>query len=159
MLKGYVFVVSLAVILATIPSSFADAGKYDLKVDEKTFSLPYTLNGTLISMGIDKEAKSLLIGITNVGESTFEVSFPSELLSAENDEFVVLLDGIEAEYAITHADNMAKLSLAVPAATEEIEVIGSSVIPEFPFGALVTMGIVSVMVLVFSRTNLMRPRW
>jgi len=158
MLKSHVLAVLFVVVLATIPLSFADTGKYDLKVDEKTFNLPYSLDGKLVSMDIDKEAKSLLIGITNVGESTFEVSFPPELLSAENDEFVILLDGIETEYTVTHADNMTKLSLAIPIATEEIEIIGSSVIPEFPFGALAMMGIVSVVAVALSKTNLMRPR-
>jgi len=157
-LKSQVIAVLFVVISAAIPLSFADTGKYDLNVDEKTFELPYSLDGKLISMDIDKEAKSLLIGTTNVRESTFEVSFPPELLSAENNEFVILLDGIEAEYVITRADNMTKISLAIPVATEEIEIIGSSVIPEFPFGALAMMGIVSVVAVVFSRTNLMPPR-
>ncbi|TBR25596.1 MAG: hypothetical protein EPO63_01610 [Candidatus Nitrosotenuis sp.] len=157
-MKNYFFVIAAITILSIIPLSFAESGTYDLKIDENTFSLPYSFNGKLISMDVDKESKSLLIGTTGVDESTFELSFPSELLSAENDEFVILLDGVETDYAATHADDMTKISLVIPIATEEIEIIGSDVIPEFPFGVLAIMGVVSIMTIVFSRAKTIRFR-
>jgi len=156
--KNYFFVIIAIAILSIIPLSFAESGKYDLKIDEKTFNLPYSFDGKLISMAVDKESKSLLIGTTSVDESTFELSFPSELLSAENDEFVILLDGIETDYIVTHTGDMTKFSLVIPIATEEIEIIGSDVIPEFPFGVLVIMGVVSIMAVVFSRSKITRLR-
>ena len=157
-LKNYFFIITVIAILSIIPLSFAESGKYDLKVDEKTFNMHYNFDGKLISMDIDKESKSLLIGTTNVDESTFELSFPTELLSAENDEFVILLDGIETDYTVTHTDNMTKLSLVIPIATEEIEIIGSNVIPEFPFEVLTIIGIVSIMAIIFSRAKIMQSR-
>lgn len=157
-MKNYFFAITAITILSIIPLSFAESGNYDLKIDEKTFSLQYSFDGKLISMDLDKESKSLLIGTTNVNESTFELSFPSELISAENDEFVILLDGVETDYTVTHADDMTKFSLAIPIATEEIEIIGSDVIPEFPFGVLAIMGVVSIMAIVFSRSKIMRLR-
>ena len=41
----------------------------------------------------------------------------------------------------------------IPEATEEIEIIGTTVVPEFPLGVLAIMGIVSAMALVFSKTK------
>ncbi|TBR09675.1 MAG: hypothetical protein EPO62_04705 [Candidatus Nitrosotenuis sp.] len=157
-MKNYFFIIAAITILSIIPLSFAESGKYDLKIDENTFNLPYSFDGKLISMDIDKESKSLLIGTTDVVESTFELSFPAELLSAENDEFVILLDGIETDYTVTHEDGMTKLSLVIPIATEEIEIIGSDVIPEFPFGALAIMGVVSIMAIMLSRSKTMQFR-
>ena len=157
-MKSYFFVITTIAVLSIIPLSFAESGKYDLKVDEKTFSVPYSFDGKLISMDIDKESKSLLIGTTGVDESTFELAFPSELISAENDEFVILLDGIETDYTVTHDGDITKLSLVIPIATEEIEIIGSNVIPEFPFGVLAIMGIVSIMAVVFSRSKITQFR-
>jgi hypothetical protein len=148
----------VVVIQSIIPLSFAEEEKYDLKIDEKTFNLSYSFDGKLVSMDIDKESKSLLVGTTNVDESTFELSFPSELLSAENDEFVVLLDGTETDYTATHTDNVTKFSFVIPIATEEIEVIGTNVIPEFPFGVLAIMGIISSIAVMFSRPKLMQFR-
>lgn len=145
-------------ILSIIPLSFADQRNYDLKVDGNTFNLSYDFDGELLAFGIDTESKSLLVGTTNVNESTFELSFSSEVLSAENDEFVVLVDGAETNYSVTHTDNNTKLSFVIPIATEEIEIVGTNVIPEFPLGVLAIMGIVSAATLVFSRTKLMQFR-
>jgi hypothetical protein len=145
-------------ILSIIPLSFAESGNYDLEIDDRTFNLSYSFDGEIVSMDVDKELPSLLIGTVNVDESTFELSFPSELISAENDEFIILLDGAETDYTTTHTEDMTKLSFVIPIATEEIEIIGTSVIPEFPFGVLAIMGIVSAMAIVFSRTKLVHFR-
>ncbi|MFI5416704.1 MAG: hypothetical protein ACHQW9_01475 [Nitrososphaerales archaeon] len=158
MLKNYLFVISAIAILSVIPLSFSESGNYDLVVDEGTFNLSYSFDGKIVSMDIDKELPSLLIGTVNVDESTFELSFPSELIGAENDEFIILLDGAETDYAITHTEDTTEISFVIPIATEEIEIIGTSVIPEFPFGVLAIMGIVSAMAIMFSRTKLVRLR-
>jgi len=143
-------------ILSIVPLSFAEQRNSDLTIDGNTFNMSYDFDGELLAFGIDTESKSLLIGTTDVNESTFELTFPSEVLSAENDEFVVLVDGAETNYSITHIDDNTKLSFVIPVATEEIEIIGTNVIPEFPLGVLAIMGIVSATALVFSRTKLMQ---
>lgn len=157
-MKNYLIVIMMIVISSIIPLSFAESGKYDLTVDKKTFNLSYNFDGDLVSMDIDQESKSLLVGTTNVDESTFEISFPSELLSAEDNEFVVLLDGIETDYSVTHTNDMTKLSLVIPIATEEVEIIGTNVIPEFPLGTLAILGIISFVAIILSRTKLMQFR-
>ena len=157
-MKNYLFVISTIVILSIIPASFSESGSYDLMIDERTFNIAYSLDGEVIAMDVDKELPSLLIGTVNVDESTFEMSFPTELISAEGDEFIILLDGAETDYSISHADDMTEISFVIPIATEEIEIIGTSVIPEFPIGVLAIMGIVSAMAVMFSRTKLVHLR-
>lgn len=155
-MKNYLFAISAIVILSIIPVSFSESGNYELEIDEGTFDISYSFDGEVISMDIDKELPSLLIGTINVDESAFELSFPSELIGAENDEFIILLDGAETDYSITHTEDSTVISFVIPIATEEIEIIGTSVIPEFPFGVLAIMGIVSAMAIMFSRTKLVR---
>ena len=157
-MKNYLFVISTIVILSIIPASFSESGSYDLMIDERTFNIAYSLDGEVIAMDVDKELPSLLIGTVNVDESTFEMSFPTELISADGDEFIILLDGAETDYSISHADDMTEISFVIPIATEEIEIIGTSVIPEFPIGVLAIMGIVSAMAVMFSRTKLVHLR-
>ena len=153
MLKNYFAIVAAVAVMSMIQLSFAESGNYDVKVDENTYGVSYSFDGNVIAMDIDKEAKSLLIGTTGVDESTFDLSFPSELLSAEGDDFVILLDGIETDYSVSHEGDLTKISFTIPIVTEEIEIIGSSVIPEFPFGALAVMGMVSVAALAFSKSK------
>lgn len=158
MLKNYLSIISAIAVLSIIPLSFSESGSFDLEIDERTFNISYSFDGEVISMDVDKELPSLLIGTVNVDESMFELSFPTELISAENDEFIILLDGAETVYNITYVEDMTEISFVIPIATEEIEIIGTSVIPEFPFGVLAIMGIVSAMAIMFSRTNQIRFR-
>ena len=157
-MKNYPFVIATIMILSIVPLSFAEQRNSDLTIDGSTFNMSYDFDGELLAFGIDTESKSLLVGTADVNESTFELTFPSEVLSAENDEFVVLVDGAETNYSVTHIDDNTKLIFVIPVATEEIEIIGTNVIPEFPLGVLAIMGIVSAAALVFSRTKLMQFR-
>lgn len=157
-MKNYLFGLIVVIIFSIIPLSSADPIKYDLDIDGKKFNLSYIFDGKLISMDIDKESKSLLIGTTDVSESQFAIYFPTELLSAKNNEFVALIDQIETDYIVTHIGDNTKISLTIPADSEEIEIIGTSVIPEFPFGILAVMGIVSVIAILFSKTTHLKFR-
>jgi hypothetical protein len=153
-MKNHLLAISAAMILSVIPLSFADVGTYQLEVDDKTFEITHSFNGELIAIDVDEESTSLLIGTTNVEDSTFEIGFPSELLSAQNAEFIVLVDGLETDYIITYDGDNPTISFPIEAGSEEIEIIGTSVVPEFPFGALMVMGIVSSMVILFSRAKI-----
>jgi hypothetical protein len=150
-LKRYITIFASIAILSMIPLSFADQGTYKLEVDEKTFDVPYSFDGELIAMDVDQESTSLLIGTQNVEDSFFEVSFSSELLSAQNAEFVVLVDGLETDYTISYDGNNPALTFPIPADSEEVEIIGTSVIPEFPLGALAIMGAVSATAIILTR--------
>lgn len=154
-MKKYVTIFVSIVMLSMIPLSLADQGTYKLEVDEKTFDVSYSFDGELIAMAIDQESTSLLVGTQNVKDSFFEISFSSELLSAQNAEFVVLVDGLETDYTTSYDGNNPALTFPIPTDSEEVEIIGTSVIPEFPFGVLAIMGAVSAMTIVISK---MRPR-
>ncbi len=145
-------IVAIAVI-SIIPISFADTNTYQFKVEDKTFDITYNLDGEVIAMTADRESTSLLVGVTNVQNSIFEITFPSELLSASNAEFVILVDGLETDYTITYNGNNPTITLPLEADSEEIEIIGTSVIPEFPLGAIAIMGIVSATLVVSSRVK------
>jgi hypothetical protein len=155
-LNNYLSTISIIAILSVIPLSFADSGTYEIKSDGKTFDVTYGFDGELIAISPDKESTSMLIGITNTEDSVFEIGFPSDLLSAQNAEFVVLVDGLETDYVVTYDGNDPTISFPIEAGSEEIEIIGTSVVPEFPFGALAIMGIVSTMAIFFSRTRLFK---
>jgi hypothetical protein len=138
-----------------IPLSFADWGTYKIESVAKTFDVKYSFVGEIIAAEPDKESASLLIGITNVEDSTFQVSFPSELLSAQNAEFVILVDGLETDYTVTYDGNNPTIAFPIEAGSEEIEIIGTSVIPEFPFGAIMIMGILSTVTILLSKNKIL----
>jgi hypothetical protein len=152
-LKTILFLALIATVSA-IPLSFAEQGTTPVIADDKSFDVSYTFDGELLAIGVDQESTSLLVGLDGVTESTFEISFPSELLAAEDAGFVVLVDGLESDYTVSYTDGNPTITLQIPEATQEIEIIGTSVVPEFPLGVLAVMGVLSAVALVFSKSRL-----
>ena len=139
--------------ISAIPLSFAEQGTQEVVAEGESFDVSYSFDGELLAIGVDQESTSLLVGLDQVRESTFEISFPSELLAAENAEFIVLVDGLETDYTATYNEGNPTITLPIPEATEEIEIIGTSVIPEFPLGVVAILAIVSAMTLVFVKAR------
>jgi hypothetical protein len=140
-------------LFSIIPLSFSDQGTYSLKSDEKSFDVSYSFDGDLVAIDVDKESTSLLVGMQNVKDSIFTISFPSELLSAQNSEFVALVDGLETDYTVTYNNGSPTISFPIQADSEEVEIIGTSVVPEFPLGALFVIAMVSAVGIAISRTH------
>ena len=128
------------------PNAFGET--YTLEIDDVNYSLDYSFEGDVIAMAVDKETISLLIATENVEDSIFQITLPDELIRAENNEFAVLVNGIEVGYEVNEFQGK-QLSFFVPAFTEEIEIIGTFVVPEFPLGLFLMMaGVVGVILAV-----------
>ena len=130
----------------------AHAETYRLEIDENVFDMEYSLDGNVIAMATDKETLSLLIATENVEDSEFTIKLPNDLINAENNEFAVLVNGYEVDYDILGSGDVS-LSFFIPTFTEEIEIIGTYVVPEFPLGVIMLFGAVSVLVMLFQRSK------
>ena len=143
-MKNLLLILSLSITMIPVSaqSSISDfensyLSEYILLVDEHSFTVPYSVNAEILAMAIDPEANSLLIGLENTRESLFRVNLNSEIISAEGNEFVVLANGYEVDYSIINDSDDLEFSFYVPNFTEEVEIIGTYVIPEFPFGSII----------------------
>ncbi|MEJ2261610.1 MAG: hypothetical protein P8X83_08185, partial [Nitrosopumilaceae archaeon] len=87
-------------------------------------------------------------------DSIFQIDLQHELINAKNNEFAILVNGFEVDYDIVSDADSSTLTFFVPQYTEEIEIIGTHVIPEFPFGALAVLPILIISVMVFPRLKL-----
>ena len=146
------------VLVMAFSSNLAYGSTYSLETSDMQFEISYELNGDVIAMAVDENTTSFLIGITNVEDSNFEISLPTELISAENNEFVVLVDGIEEDYDVSAQNNVAILQFFVPANSQEIEIIGTHVIPEFPLGTLVVLATMIVIMTFVTKISKFRIR-
>ena len=148
-----IFLISVCTIF--LPN-LAYAETYQLTVDDNSFEINYSTNGKVIAMAIDQELTSLLVGLENVeNDSNFEIEFVTELISAENNEFAVLVNGYEVDYGISTTNEGVKLTIPIFADTEEIEIIGTHVIPEFPLGIFLVLVLTIMFVVIFSKTKIM----
>ena len=122
-------------VVFLLPSPSYAQKTYHLEIDEHVFDIEYDFNGDVIAMAIDNELNSLLIGTENVQDTLFQITLPNELIRAQDNEFAILVNGVEVDYSII-ADQDKILTFFVPDFTEEVEIIGTYVVPEFPLGVL-----------------------
>lgn len=128
--------------------------QYVLKFDEQhIYSISYVVNADVIAMEIDPESKSLLIGLDNTYDSQFFIGLEHELINAPNNEFVILVGGQEVDYKITSDSDSSTFEFFVPAGTEEVEIIGTSVIPEFPIGAIFGFVVMIFSIVIFAKVK------
>ena len=154
---------SILLIISFIPvfaeshpeySGIENPSEYVLDIDEHTFAIKYEVNGDIIAMAIDPELTSLLIALENTTDSVFKIDLDHQLINAQNNEFAILVNGYEVEYEIVTDGNSSTFTFFVPQYTEEIEIIGTHVIPEFPLGAIFGLVLLITMIMVVSRTKL-----
>lgn len=129
---GFLTSVVLTLACLNIIPAFGEEKYYDLKIDENAFNIRYHVDGDVIAMAIDKELTSLLIGLENVNGGIFSIHLANKLISVEDNEFAVLVNLVEIDYDIDVQSDGVVLIFEIPPDTEEIEIIGTKVIPEFP---------------------------
>ena len=138
-----------------------ESDKITLTFDDKPYDLYYGYHGSLDAMGtedlfptlstmkINQERKSLEITMADVPEKTdFWVRMPDDVISADNENYIVLVDGIDTGYDLMKFPNDHVIGLIISEETEHIEIIGTSVIPEFGSIAIIILG-VSILGLVY----------
>ncbi|NIP62927.1 MAG: PEFG-CTERM sorting domain-containing protein [Nitrosopumilaceae archaeon] len=146
-----IFFIFTIVSIFTFQSAFSET--YDLVIDEKTFTVKYDGMTDVLAMKIDHESKSLLIGIKNTEDSNFRISVPNELISASSNEFAILVNGHELNYSLEEKNDNTIFSFFIPYGTQEIEIIGTKVVPEFPFGPIVIFSVIILSVIAISKTK------
>ena len=132
---------------------------YDLTIDENSFSIAYEVNADVIAMDIDGESSSLLIGLIHAKDSVFKIDLPTKLINDSNNDFTVLVDGYEIDYEIVTDGDSSTFSFFVPEFSEEIEIIGTHVIPEFPIGAIAGFIGLMVAMVIFSKSKIINFKW
>ncbi len=76
-----------------------------------------------------------------------------ELISAQNDEFIILVDGKEVDYDIKTNLTNSTFTFFVTVGTKEVEIIGTHVIPEFPTGIIFGFTIMVLSAVIFAKAK------
>jgi len=140
-------------VFAQTPSDELSNSEYVLEIDEHTYSVSYVVNADIIAMEIDPESRSLLIGLDNTFDSQFFIGLEHELINAQNNDFIILVDGEEVDYEITSDSDSSTFEFFVPIGSEEVEIIGTNVIPEFPVGAIFGFVVMISVIMIFAKVK------
>ena len=144
-----------SMFFSLVPDSLAKE-TYFLEIDEHDFEIIYDVDAKVLAMAIDEELNSLLIGLENTKDSIFSIHFSKKMLNAENGEFAVLVNGLEVDYQLSENTDNYTLNFFIPNGTEEIEIIGTYVIPEFPLGPLFGFVLISSLVVLLSKNKVFK---
>lgn len=128
-------------------------------VDGSEFKIKYLMSeGMIKQIYPDEDAKSLILQIDSVSNGTLAIKLPREVIDAkfgeDDDDFFVVVDGEEVSFEETKSGNERTLSINYPAGSEEIEIIGTSVIPEFGAIAAVILMVSTLAVVLFSKSKI-----
>ena len=143
-------------------SSNNGQGGNTIKVDGTDLSVKYSItNGKVLGIKADIQSKSLIVSIQTTGDGVLTITLPRALINAtlpngQDDKYYVLVDNQEADFQETSTTTTDRtLSIPFTDGTEEIEIIGTQIVPEFgPIAALVlAIAIVSI-IAVSAKTGL-----
>ena len=128
--------------------------KGPISVQGTDFELTYAISGGVINQVIpDTETKSLIVQIDSISNGSLAIKLPREVIDAKfgdnDDDFFVVLDGLEIDFDETKTGNERTITIEFPEGTEEIEIIGTSVVPEFGTITAVIL-VISIMSVIFA---------
>ena len=112
-----------------IPSAFADT--VSTEIDNTNYDIVYTGNNVVLkSATADLDFISLIFETEVSGSDgdvsiTFQRDFFDAKIGYSDDDFFILSDGDEIEFAEVKTDESRTLSFSLSAGTEEIEIIGT----------------------------------
>lgn len=148
------------------PGSLLPPGSPTYAVEGSDVSVGYSITGgSLTSIMPDEASNSIVIGLDTDSDGTLIIDFPREVLDARadgcsgsEDTFIVLVDGEERDFAESSTDALRSLSIGFEAGAEQIEVIGTCVIPEFGTIAVVILAVAVVAIVAMTaRSRLSIP--
>jgi len=131
------------------------SSKSPIKVSNTDITIEYEItSGKVVSIVPDVDANSLIVEISSNNAGTITMELPRSLIDAKmsqnDDEFFVLVDGEEVDYKESATDTHRKLTIEFSEGTEEIEIIGTFVIPEFGTIAIMILAVAIISIIAVS---------
>jgi predicted secreted protein with PEFG-CTERM motif len=144
-------------------------GTIRVEFEGNVFNVKASLsNGSITSIEVDPEFTSLIISVRTSGtdDGTLTITLPRALIDAktgpgregDDDAFIVLVDGEDVSDDVDETSTTPTertLSIPVTAGAEEVEIIGTVVVPEFGIIAALVLAAAVGAIVVLSRKNLM----
>lgn len=145
---------------AEVPAINATGGgewtTFELTVEGQTHPIEYMITGGSVeNMTIHSENQTLGVTINSISNGTLSLRLPREVIDSKTVEgsdadFAAFIDNAEYEQPgeIEPAEDTRTLLIGFPAGAGSIDVIGTSVIPEFSTIAVVVLAIAIVGIII-----------
>ena len=124
---------------------------------QQIFSVNYTITGGSVKdMTIDSQSISLIVSVNSTDDGTITLHMPRTLIDAktssgQDDSFIILIDGAEVKPQSESSDsNYRILTIKFLQGDQDIEIIGTQIVPEFGPIATMVLAIAIVSIIAFS---------
>jgi len=108
----------------------------------------------ILSMTPDTEMKSLIISIKTDCDGELNITLPKDVIDTDENGFFVLVDGDETNHIASSIEELWTLTIPFSYGSEEIEIIGTYVIPEFgTIAALVLVLAISSIIIISAKNK------
>lgn len=142
-----------------VPAINATGGEwtpFDLTVEGQTYPIEYRITGGSVeNMTIHGENQTLGVTISSTSNGTLALRLPREVIDSKTVEgspapFAAFIDNAEYEEPgeIEPAEDTRTLLIGFPAGAGSIDVIGTSVIPEFSTIAVIVLAVAIVGIII-----------
>ena len=124
-------------------------------------SLDYDLTCAEIqSMTPDTENKSLVIAIKTECDGELKITLPKDVIDTDEEGFFILVDGDETNHKASSVGEFWTLTIPFSYGSEEIEIIGTFVIPEFGTIAslILVTAITSIIIISAKNKQIFNPK-
>jgi predicted secreted protein with PEFG-CTERM motif len=127
----------------------------NITIQDSTDLISYEItNGKVINAIPDLNAVSLLVYIESTDDGSITLTIPRSVLDSTinnvDDQFFVLVDGEEVDFEEITTSTDRTLTINFLAGTEEIEIIGTFVIPEFGTIAAMILAVAIISIIAIS---------
>jgi predicted secreted protein with PEFG-CTERM motif len=155
-MAALVFSIGVAPVFAQTPQQFAVK---DVSSGQ-SYTVNYSVTGATVNdISISPQDTSLLVTLTSSSDGNLTMTMPRSLIDAKatsgDDQFFVLVDGADSEFDESKTTDSRTITVSIPEGTEEVEVIGTQVVPEFGGLSFVVLVIAIIsIVAISSKTRL-----
>ncbi len=143
----------------TIPGGGAiscDPTQLAATLNDEVYCIPYSINGgTVLSGTLSVASKTLTVNIQANDDGQITLNIPRSVLDSKNgnndQNFVVLVDGEEKDTSteITAPDTRT-ITVPFTIGTEQIEIVGTQIVPEFGPIAMLVLAIAIISIIAVS---------
>ncbi len=125
---------------------------YTLEIAGESYPIRYQITGGSVqSMTADPELQTLMVAISSTADGMLTIELPRTVMDAEGDEFAVFVDGDFGNFAVDElepTDQARTLTIEFEQGSEEIEIVGTYMVPEFGAIAAIVLAVAIVGIIV-----------
>lgn len=128
----FIFLIGVAPVFAQTPQEFAVKDAQS----GQSFIVNYMINGGVLDdISVSQQDTSLVLSLKSTSDGNLTMTLPRSLidakLGANDDSFFVLVDGADTDFTESKNATDRTIMVSFPESSEQIEVIGTQVVPEF----------------------------